>query len=198
MPESGRVPEAVPGPFPAQRGTACPGSLPHRAADRIAQQELRYHRRQHPRDLGATTPRSVVHDGLGRGGSQRSARPAAASASQRGRRRSDLRRHRLRQARTLFGGRRPSVLRHPGQERQLPGHRQLPLCRAHAGLAGRHPALLASFLGRGSNPKAAGPRSPGGFLPDQAADRLGPVGPRPGLGRALFLRDGRRGLRRQS
>ena len=32
---------------------------------------------------------------------------------------------------TLLRRRRPAVLRHPGQDRQLPGHRQLPLRRAH-------------------------------------------------------------------
>src|SRR5512135_3214833 len=49
----------------------------------------------------------------------------------------------------LFGNRPcPAILRHPGQDRQLPGHRQLPLRRADDRLAGRHPALLARTLGQ--------------------------------------------------
>jgi len=36
-----------------------------------------------------------------------------------------------------------------GQGDQLPGHRQLPLRRAHAGLAGGHPAVPATRVGGG-------------------------------------------------
>src|SRR5512135_798414 len=193
----GHVPRSVPCPFRPQRGSPRPGALLDRAADRVAQQELRHHRPKCPRHLRTATPRPAHHDGLGRGRPQPPARPAPAAIAQRGGRRPDLRRHWLRQAGHVLRGRGPPVLRHPGQGRQLPGHRQLPLRRTHPGLASRHPTVPAEGLGRRRVAAGQGPGAGGDRLPDQAADRSGPPGPGQGLGRALGLCDRRRGLRRQ-
>ena len=81
---------------------------------------------------------------------------------------------------SLLRRRRPAILRHPGQGRQLPGHRQLPLRRADHRLAGRHPALPARALGPRRRPPREGQGARGGHLPDQAADRPGSA--RPGAG----------------
>src|SRR5512143_2653106 len=170
----GHVPRSVPSPFRPQRGSPRPGALLDRAADRVAQQELRHHRPKCPRHLRTATPRPAHHDGLGRGRPQPPARPAPAAIAQRGGRRPDLRRHWLRQAGHVLRGRGPPVLRHPGQGRQLPGHRQLPLRRTHPGLASRHPTVPAEGLGRGRGAAGQGPGAGGDRLPDQAADRSGP------------------------
>ena len=101
-----------------------------------------YPRPGRPRHLRAAPARLAQPASLGPRRPQPPARPHAAAPSQRGRRGLGLRRHRLRQAGPLFRRRAAAILRHLGQDRQLPGHRQLSLRRTHPGLAGRHPLYL--------------------------------------------------------
>ena len=95
---TGRVPRPFHVHFPRSEAAACPGTLPHRVAHRAPQQELRHPRRSRPRHLRAAPPGPADQHGLGRGRPQPPARPGPARLAHRGRRRPDLRRHRLRQA----------------------------------------------------------------------------------------------------
>ena len=91
---------------------------------------------------------------------QRPTRPHPDATSQRRRRGPDLRRHRLRQAGSVFRRRAAAILRNLGQDRQLPGDRQLSLRRTHPGLARRRPAVSAQGVGLRSGPAREGPGRP--------------------------------------
>ena len=181
---TGRVPAPVPRPLPPERGAA--------ALERYLTGLLTEHPNKNCDTIAQVVPGTseqrlqgllTEHRPGTRTTSTASASSAMLSPAHRGRCRPDLRRHRLRQARPVLRRRRPPVLRHPGQDRQLSGHRQLPL-RRDAPWPGRSPP--------GSTCPSTGPTIPSAGskanVPEEVtfqtkpADRLGPArpGPRPG------------------
>jgi hypothetical protein len=172
---AGRVSAPLPRPLRPFRGNPRPGTLPHGDVHRTPQQELRHHRPGCPQHF-RTVPAGAAHGHeLGRRRPQPTARQDHAGLAQRRRCCPHLRRHRFRQAGQALRRRAAAILRHAGQGRQLPGHRQLPLRREDHCLARLHSAVSAQGVGLRPCAPQQGQGAQGDHLSDQARHRPGPA-----------------------